>query len=72
MIHETTEVLNRRDFLSKSFKAMVGASVAIMATKVPAYRIEPGQDSTDVVIDIFTSGTDVIPPPIHSSGRSWR
>ncbi len=75
---ETTEALtgvvdvDRRAFLSKSFKAMMGASAAIMATKVPAYKTELGQDSTNVIL-LPPGGTNVIPPtPPHSSGRSWR
>lgn len=61
---------NRRQFLSKSFKAVVGASMAIIATKVPAYKTELAQDSTDVVL--LTGGST--PHSSHSShsSRSWR
>jgi hypothetical protein len=60
---------NRREFLSKSFKAVVGASMAIVATKVVAYELELGQDSTDVTL-LLGGGTNV-PHSSHSS-RSWR
>ena len=59
---------DRRTFLSKSFKAVVGASMAIVATKVVAYKSELGQDSTDVTL--LGGGTNV-PHSSHSS-RSWR
>jgi hypothetical protein len=36
--------LNRRIFLSKSFKLVVGASAAILATKITAYSTELGED----------------------------
>jgi hypothetical protein len=39
------EGVNRRGFLSKSFKSIVSASAAIMATKVPAYEQYLGEDS---------------------------
>lgn len=67
-----TDKTNRRTFLSKSFKAVVSASMAIVATKVVAYDIEPGQDSTDVSL-LKGSGTNV-PHSSHSShsSRSWR
>jgi hypothetical protein len=43
-----TEALDRRKFLSKSFKVIVSASMVIMATKVPAYEQYLGEDSTNV------------------------
>jgi hypothetical protein len=61
--------IDRRAFLSKSFKAVVGASMAIVATKVVAYELELGQDSTDVTL-LLGGGTNV-PHSSHSS-RSWR
>jgi hypothetical protein len=64
-----TDKTNRRAFLSKSFKAVVSASMAIVATKVVAYELELGQDSTDVTL-LLGGGTNV-PHSSHSS-RSWR
>jgi hypothetical protein len=67
-----TDKTNRREFLSKSFKAVVSASMAIVATKVTAYDVELGQDSTDVTL-LKGGGTNV-PHSSHSShsSRSWR
>ena len=61
--------INRRRFLSKSFTAVVSSSMAIMATKVPAYRTERAEDSTDVVL--LPGGSASAPHSSHSS-RSWR
>jgi hypothetical protein len=58
--------IGRRAFLSKSFKAVVSASMAIVATKVVAYDVELGQDSTDVTP--LPGGGKNVP---HSS-RGWR
>ena len=56
---------DRRAFLSKSFKRVVGASVALLATKVPAYQQEFCEDSTDVV-PVPNIGVNVTPPqPNH-------
>jgi hypothetical protein len=70
-----TDKTNRRTFLSKSFKAVVSASMAIVATKVTAYKLEPGQDSTDVTL-LVGGSTDVPPPavtpPTPPPSRSWR
>ena len=67
------EEINRRKFLSKSFKSVVAASAAVMATKVPAYEQYSGDDSTDVKLDSLAPGsTDVIPPHSSHSSRGWR
>jgi hypothetical protein len=65
--------LNRRIFLSKSFKLVVGASAAILATKITAYSTELGEDSTDVN-SLLGGSPAYVPPPPHSShsSRSWR
>lgn len=71
---EEESKLDRRKFLSKSFKGVVGASIAILATKVPAYRAELGEDSTSVTA-LTGGGTNVVPPhSSHSShsSRGWR
>ena len=72
-----TDKTNRRTFLSKSFKAVVGASMAIVATKVTAYKSELGQDSTDVTLlsgvsPVYTPAHNPPPSPPHSPSRSWR
>jgi hypothetical protein len=64
-----TDKTNRRAFLSKSFKAVVSASMAIVATKVVAYDVEPGQDSTDVTL--LPGGSTPARHSSHSS-RGWR
>ena len=63
--------INRRDFLSKSFKAVVGASVAIIATRVPAYEVELGEDSTNVT-SLPGGSPHYTPPHSSHSSRSWR
>ena len=65
-----TDKTDRRTFLSNSFKAVVSASLAIVATKVVAYQPELGQDSTDVA-PLPGGGTNVPPHASHSS-RGWR
>ena len=72
--HQTenkTDKTNRRTFLSKSFKAVVSASMAIVATKLTAYDVELGQDSTDVTL-LHGGGTNAPPPHSSHSSRSWR
>jgi hypothetical protein len=66
------EGVNRREFLSKSFKSIVSASAAIMATKVPAYEQYLGEDSTDVDTSRFGGSVNVPPPHASHSSRSWR
>jgi hypothetical protein len=68
--------INRRAFLSKSFKTVVSGALGVMATRVDAYKTEQGKDSTNVVLLPGVS-TDVVPPPPpppHSShsSRGWR
>ena len=70
-IENQTNKTDRRAFLSKSFKAVVGASMAIVATKVMAYDVELGQDSTDVTL-LHGGGTNAPPPHSSHSSRSWR
>ena len=67
-----TGTLDRKEFLSKSFKVIVSASAVIMATKVPAYEQYPGQDSTNVNVDGFDEGSVNVPPHSSHSSRSWR
>jgi hypothetical protein len=45
------EEIDRRKFLSISFKSVVSASATIMATKVSAYEQYLGEDSTNVDIN---------------------
>ncbi|CAC9619170.1 hypothetical protein [uncultured Gammaproteobacteria bacterium] len=67
-----TGALDRRKFLSKSFKVIVNTSIVIIATKVPAYEQYLGEDSTNVdVSGLALKSTDVPPHSSHSS-RSWR
>jgi len=70
MTKNNQQQINRRKFLSKSFKAVISTSMAIIATKVLAYKIEPAQDSTDV--NLLPGGST--PHSSHSShsSRSWR
>jgi hypothetical protein len=66
------EEIDRRKFLSISFKSVVSASVAIMATKVSAYEQYLGEDSTDVDINSLGGSVDATPPHSSHSSRSWR
>ncbi|WP_202775584.1 hypothetical protein [Bathymodiolus azoricus thioautotrophic gill symbiont] len=67
------EEIDRRKFLSISFKSVVSASATIMATKVSAYEQYLGEDSTNVDINSLGGSVDAPPPPHSShSSRSWR
>lgn len=71
-IENQTDKTNRRAFLSKSFKVVVGASMAIVATKVMAsYDVELGQDSTDVTM-LAGGSTSVHSSHSSHSSRGWR